>query len=85
MAILEIDPIQIWCEQELVVLRRQMELLRGGKVGTYERDEDGSQIDTSDRTVKQLELKITALQSLLTGRKMSACDTMPSFPLRCGY
>ena len=66
MAILEIDPIHIWCEQELVVLRRQMELLQGGEVGTYERDEDGRQIDTSDRTIRQLEIKITALQSLLT-------------------
>jgi hypothetical protein len=40
-----------------------MELLQGGRVGTYERDEDGSQIDTSDRTMKQLEIKITALQA----------------------
>ena len=75
MAKLEIDPIQIWCRQELVVLRRQMELLQGGRVGTYERAEDGSQIDTSDRTMKQLEMKITALQSLLISQEMSANGT----------
>lgn len=72
MAVPDIDPIRIWCEQELVLLRRQMELLQGGKSGTYERDEDGRQIDTSGQ---QLEMKITALQSLLTGREMSAIGT----------
>ena len=75
MAILQIDPIRIWCEQELVILRRQKELLQSGKVGTYERDADGGQIDTSGRTLEQLEIKITALQSLLTSREMSACGT----------
>jgi hypothetical protein len=58
-------PDRIWCEQELVLLRRQMELVLGGKTGTYERDDHGRQIDTSGQTVKQLEMKITALQSLL--------------------
>jgi hypothetical protein len=46
-----------------------MELLQSGKVGTFERNEDGSQIDTSDQTMKQLEMKITALQTLLASRK----------------
>jgi hypothetical protein len=32
----DIDPIRIWCEQELVLMRRQMELLQSGKTGTYE-------------------------------------------------
>lgn len=34
MAIPDIDPTRIWCEQELVLLRRQMELVLGGKTGT---------------------------------------------------
>jgi hypothetical protein len=66
-------------------LLRQMELLQGGRVGTYERDEDGSQIDTSDRTMKQLEIKITALQSLLTSREMSALCHEPTFALKRVY
>lgn len=84
MTLLEIDPIHTWCEQEFVVLRRQMELLQSGKVGTFERDEDGSQIDTSDRTMKQLEMKITALQTLLASRKLSARDSVEGSSPRKG-
>jgi hypothetical protein len=69
MATPDIDPIRIWCEQELVLLRRQRELVLGGKTGTYERDDHCRQIDTSAQTVKQLELKITALQSLLASTR----------------
>jgi hypothetical protein len=75
MATPDIDPIRIWCEQELVLLRRQIEFLQCGKTGTYERDDHGTQIDTSSQTVKQLEMKITALQSLLASREMSAIGT----------
>ena len=75
MAIPDVDPIRIWCEQEFVLLRRQIEFLRCGKTGTYERDDHGRQIDTSSQTVKQLEMKITALQSLLGSREMSAIGT----------
>jgi hypothetical protein len=57
----DIDPIRIWCEQELVLMRRQVEFLQSGKIGTYELDNHGSQIDTSSQTAKQLEMKITAL------------------------
>ena len=55
----------MWCEQELVLMRRQLEFLQSGKIGTHERDDRGSQIDTSSQTAKQLEMKITALESLL--------------------
>jgi hypothetical protein len=67
----DIDPIRVWCEQELVLMRRQMKLLQSGKTGTYECDDDGSQIDTTSQTAKQLEMKITALESLLTRTKSS--------------
>jgi hypothetical protein len=65
----DIDPIRIWCEQELVLMRRQMEFLQSGKIGTYEWDDYGSQNDTSSQTAKQLEMKITALESLLSQNK----------------
>jgi hypothetical protein len=71
MAIPDVDPIRIWCEQELVLLRREIEFLQCGKTGTYERDDHGSQIDTSGQTVKQLEMKITALQSLLRTKALT--------------
>jgi hypothetical protein len=62
------DPIRIWCEQELVLMRRQMEFLQS-EIGTYEWDDEGSQNDTSSQTAKQLEMKITALESLLSPNK----------------
>jgi hypothetical protein len=80
MAIPDIDPIRIWCDQELVLLRRQMELVLGGKTGTYERDDHGRQIDTSGQTVKQLEMKITALQSLLASTQTAHNADLRAIP-----
>jgi hypothetical protein len=65
--VLDIDPIRAWCEQELALLRRQIKLLQSGMIGTYERD-DHRQIDTTSQTVNHLEMKITALESLLAAR-----------------
>lgn len=67
--ILDIDPIRAWCEQELVLMRRQMELLQSGTTGTYECGDHG-QIDTTSQTVTEMEMKITALEPAEPGRQI---------------
>jgi hypothetical protein len=60
----EIEPVLLWCKQELVSVWQRIELLEAGKIGTYERDGSTS-IDTTDQTIEQLKMKFSTLESLL--------------------
>ena len=60
----ELEPVLLWCKQELVSVWQRIELLEAGKIGTYERDGSTS-IDTTAQTIEQLKMKLSTLESLL--------------------
>ena len=60
----EIEPVLLWCKQELVSVWQRIELLEAGKIGTYERDGSTS-IDTTAQTIEQLRMKLSTLEALL--------------------
>ena len=66
----DIEPVLLWCKQELVSVWQQLELLQAGKIGTYERDGSTS-IDTTAQTIEQLKMKFSTLEALL-GEAQSA-------------
>jgi hypothetical protein len=60
----DIEPVLLWCKQELVSVWQRLELLEAGKIGTYERDGSTS-IDTTAHTIEQLKMKFSTLEALL--------------------
>lgn len=66
----DIEPVLLWCKQELVSVWQQLELLQAGRIGTYERDGSTS-IDTTAQTIEQLKMKFSTLEALL-GEAQSA-------------
>lgn len=60
----DIEPVLLWCKQELVSVWQRLELLEAGKIGTYERDGSTS-IDTTAQTIEQLKMKLSTLEALL--------------------
>ena len=48
----DIEPVLLWCKQELVSVWQRLELLEAGKIGTYERDGSTS-IDTTAQTIRR--------------------------------
>jgi hypothetical protein len=60
----DIEPVLLWCKQELVSVWQRLELLQAGKIGTYERDGSTS-IDTTAQTIEQLKMKFSTLEALL--------------------
>jgi hypothetical protein len=62
---LDIDPLHAWCRQEEAVVRQQIHLLESDRIGTYEKKDDGSTLDTTARTLAELHAKLEALESML--------------------
>jgi hypothetical protein len=60
----DIEPVLLWCKQELVSVWQRLELLEAGKMGTYERDGSTS-IDTTAQTIEQLKMKFSTLEALV--------------------
>ena len=60
----DVEPMLLWCKQELVSVWQRLELLEAGKIGTYERDGSTS-IDTTAQTIEQLRMKFSTLEALL--------------------
>src|SRR5262245_10332559 len=60
----DVEPVLLWCKQELVSVWQRLELLEAGKIGTYERDGSTS-IDTTAQTIEQLKMKFSTLEALL--------------------
>ena len=60
----EIEPVLLWCKQELVSVWQRIELLEAGKIGTYERDGSTS-TDTTAQTIEQLKMEFSTLEALL--------------------
>ena len=61
---LDVEPMLLWCKQELVSIWQRLELFEAGKIGTYERDGSTS-IDTTAQTIEQLKMKFSTLEALL--------------------
>jgi hypothetical protein len=62
---LDIDPLHAGCRQEEAVARQQIHLLESDRIGTYEKKDDGSTLDTTARTLAELHAKLEALESML--------------------
>jgi hypothetical protein len=60
----DIEPVLLWCKQELVSVWQRLELLEAGKIGTYER-EGSTSIDTTAQTIEQLKMKFSTLEALV--------------------
>ena len=72
----DIDPMLAWCEQEVVLIRKQIERLHSGEVQVRESNEFGQMADTTAENIAQLETKVAVLEDLLTDhRKALAAET----------
>lgn len=65
----DIDPMLAWCEQEVVLIRKQIERLHSGEVQVRESNEFGQMADTTAENIAQLETKVAVLEDLLTDRR----------------
>ena len=57
----DIDPMLAWCEQEVVLIRKQIERLHSGEVQVRESNEFGQMADTTAENIAQLETKVAVL------------------------
>ena len=65
----DIDPMLAWCEQEVVLIRKQIERLHSGEVQVRESNEFGQMADTTAENIAQLETKVAVLEDLLMDRR----------------
>ena len=65
----DIDPMLAWCEQEVVLIRKQIERLHAGEVQVRESNEFGQMADTTAENIAQLETKVAVLEDLVTDRR----------------
>ena len=66
---LDIDPMFAWCEQEVVLIGKQIERLQAGTMTVRQSNDAGAMVDTTSQTIAQCEAKLAVLKELVENRK----------------
>ena len=61
----DIDPMLAWCEQEVVLIGKQIERLQAGTMTVRQSNDAGEMVDTTSQTIAQCEAKLAVLKELL--------------------
>jgi hypothetical protein len=71
---LDIDPLLAWCEQEVVLLRKQIDRLQSGQMAVQQMDDTGRIVETTTQTISQLEAKLSTLEDLVASRQKKIAE-----------
>jgi hypothetical protein len=65
----DIDHMLAWCEQEVVLIGKQIERLQAGTMTVRQSNDAGEMVDTTSQTIAQCEAKLAVLKELVENRK----------------
>ena len=71
---LDIDPLLAWCEQEVVLLRKQIDRLQSGQMAVHQMNDTGRMVETTTQTMSQLEAKLSTLEDLVASRQKKIAE-----------